>query len=163
MTRLQRSLSSSPTFPALTGWANVWHGSDACTESGRTEARPYIRSDKRPGIRPDKGDDTGPDMSGCPTSFRERSGAEGGGGGEGSVEAEVGAVEEGGEFGEAKGEAFGGGGAEGDMAEFAARAREFAIEMEVGVGEGKDFRRIGELADQIEHRAVTGRSCGAEG
>jgi len=34
-------------------------------------------------------------------------------GGEGSVEAKVGAVEEGGELGEAEGEAFGGGGAEG--------------------------------------------------
>jgi hypothetical protein len=35
---------------------------------------------------------------------------------EGGVEAEVGAVEEGGEFGEAEGEAFGGGGTEGDVA-----------------------------------------------
>ena len=37
----------------------------------------------------------------------ERSGGEGGRVGEGGVEAEVGAVEEGGEFGEAEGEAFG--------------------------------------------------------
>jgi len=35
---------------------------------------------------------------------------------EGRVEAEVGAVEEGGEFGEAEGKAFGGGGTEGDVA-----------------------------------------------
>jgi hypothetical protein len=47
--------------------------------------------------------------------FVERSGAEGGGGGKGGVEAEIGAVEEGGEFGEAESEAFRGGGAEGDV------------------------------------------------
>src|SRR5712664_1353423 len=92
----------------------------------------------------------------------EGSGAEGGGGGEGGVEAEVGAVEEGGEFGEAKGEAFGGCGAEGDVAEFAAGARGFAIEVEVGVGNGEDFSGIGEVADEVEHGAVAGGSRGAE-
>ena len=50
------------------------------------------------------------------------SGALGGRKGERGVEAEVGAMEEGGEFGEAEGEAFGGGGAEGNVSEFAARA-----------------------------------------
>ena len=45
------------------------------------------------------------------------------------VEAEFGAVEEGGEFGEAEGEAFGGGGAERNVAEFAAWPRGFAVEM----------------------------------
>jgi len=94
--------------------------------------------------------------------LQERSGAEGGGGGEGSVEAEVGAVEEGGEFGKAEGEAFRGGGAEGDVAQFAAGARGFAVEVEVGVGDGEDFRRIGEVADEIEHGAMAGGSRGAE-
>src|SRR6266481_153820 len=93
----------------------------------------------------------------------EESGGAGGVMGEGSVEAEVGAVEEGGEFGEAKGKAFGGGGAEGDVAEFAAGARGFAVEMEVGVGDGEDLGRFGEVADEIEHGAVAGGSRGAEG
>ena len=53
------------------------------------------------------------------------------------------AVEEGGEFGEAEGEAFGGGGAEGEVAEFAAGAGGFAVEMEVGVGDGEDFGGVG--------------------
>jgi hypothetical protein len=44
------------------------------------------------------------------------------GGGEGCVEAEFGAVEEGGEFGEAEGEAFLGGGAEGDMGIFSSQS-----------------------------------------
>jgi len=39
---------------------------------------------------------------------RHALGAEGGGGGEGGVEAEVGAVEKGGELGEAEGDDFGG-------------------------------------------------------
>src|SRR5712664_1705680 len=92
----------------------------------------------------------------------EGSGAEGGGGGEGGVEAEVGAVEEGGEFGEAKGEALGGGGAEGDVAEFAAGAGGLAVEVEVSVRNGEDFRRFGEVADEIEHGAVAGGARGAE-
>src|SRR6266852_2022386 len=90
------------------------------------------------------------------------SGAEGGGGGEGGGEAEVGAVEEGGEFGEAEGEAFGGGGAEGDVAQFAAGAGGFAVEVEVGIGDGEDFGRFGEVADEIEHGAVAGRAGRAE-
>jgi hypothetical protein len=77
-------------------------------------------------------------------------------------EAEVGAVEEGGEFGEAEGEAFCGGGAEGDVAQFAAEARRFAVEMEVGVGDGEDFGGFGEVADEIEHSAVASGSRGAE-
>jgi hypothetical protein len=48
---------------------------------------------------------------------------------EGGVEAEVGPMEEGGEFGEAEGEAFRGGGAERNVAEFAAWPRGFAVEM----------------------------------
>src|SRR5258708_32669883 len=91
------------------------------------------------------------------------SGAEGGGGSEGGVEAEVGAVEEGGEFGEAQGEALRGGGAEGDVAKFAAGARSFSVEVEVGVGDGEEFGGFGEVADEVEHGAVAGRSCGAEG
>lgn len=87
---------------------------------------------------------------------------EGGGGGEGGVEAEVRAVEEGGEFGEAEGEAFGGGGAEGDVAEFAAGTGGFSVEVEVGVRDGEDFGGFGEVADEIEHGAVTGGSGGAE-
>jgi len=80
--------------------------------------------------------------------------------GEGGVEAEVGAVEEGGEFGEAEGEAFGRGGAEGDVAEFAAGAWRFAVEMEVGVGDGENVGGIGEVADEIEHCGI---ACGAGG
>jgi len=56
-------------------------------------------------------------------------------------------VEEGGEFGEAEGEAFGGGGAEGEVAEFAAGAGGFSVEVEVRVGDGEDFGGIGEVAD----------------
>src|SRR6267378_2838284 len=77
----------------------------------------------------------------------QSSDAQGGGMSEGRVEAEVGAVEEGGEFGEAEGEAFGRGGAEGDVAELAAGAGGLAIEMEVGVGNGEDFGGFGEFAD----------------
>ena len=75
---------------------------------------------------------------------------------EGGVEAEVGAVEEGGEFGEAESKAFGRGGAERDMAELAAGARRFSIQVEMSVGDGEDFRGLGEVADQIEHGAVAG-------
>ena len=82
---------------------------------------------------------------------------------EGGVEAEVGAVEEGGEFGEAEGEAFGGGGAESEVAEFAAGAGRFAVEMKVGVGDGEDFGGFGEFADEIEHGGMAGESGGAEG
>jgi len=56
-------------------------------------------------------------------------------------------VEEGGEFGEAEGEAFRGGGAEGEVAEFAAGAGGFSVEVEVRVGDGEDFGGIGEVAD----------------
>ena len=77
----------------------------------------------------------------------QESGAKGSGGGENGVEAEVGPMEEGGEFGKAEGEALGGGRAEGDVAEFAAGAGGFAIEMEVGVGDGEDFGGFGEFAD----------------
>ena len=73
---------------------------------------------------------------------------------EGGVEAKVGTVKEGGEFGETDGEAFGGGSAESNVAEFAAGTRRFAIEMEMGVGDGEDFGGVGEVADQIEHGAV---------
>ena len=68
-------------------------------------------------------------------------------------------VEEGGEFGEAEGEAFGGSGAEGDVAEFAAGARGFAVEMEVGVGDGEDLRGFGEFPDEIEHGGMAGETC----
>jgi hypothetical protein len=63
-------------------------------------------------------------------------------------------VEEGGEFGEAEGEAFGGGSAEGDAAKFAAGAGGFAVEVEVGVGDGEDFGGVGEVADETEHGEV---------
>src|SRR5229473_3760843 len=78
------------------------------------------------------------------------SGAEGGGMSEGGVEAEVGTVEEGGEFGEAEGEALGGSGAEGDVAQFAAGAGGLAVEMEVGVGDGEDFGGVGEVAAALQ-------------
>ena len=63
-------------------------------------------------------------------------GREGGGVGEGGVEAEVGTVEKGGELGEAEGQALRGGGAERDVAEFASGARGFSVEVEVCVGDG---------------------------
>ena len=66
---------------------------------------------------------------------------------EGGVEAEVGAVEEGGEFGEAESEAFGGGSAEGDVAEFASGAGGLAVEVEVSVGDGEHFGGFGEFAN----------------
>jgi hypothetical protein len=72
-------------------------------------------------------------------------------------------VEEGGEFGEAESEALGRGGAESDVAELAAGARGFAIEMKMRVGDGEDFGGFGKIADEIEHRAVAGGSSGAEG
>ena len=59
-------------------------------------------------------------------------------------------MEEAGEFGEAEGEAFGGGGAEGEVAEFAAGAGGFAVEMEVGVGDGEDFGGVGEVAAALQ-------------
>jgi hypothetical protein len=71
-------------------------------------------------------------------------------------------VEEGGEFGEAEGEAFGGGGAESDVAEFAAGAGGFAVKMEVRVGDGEDFGGFGEVADEIEHGAMASGSRGTE-
>ena len=67
-------------------------------------------------------------------------------------------MEEGGEFGQSKGEAFGRGRAEGDVAEFAAGAGRFAIEMGVGIRNGEDFGRFGEFADQIQHGTVTKRA-----
>ena len=82
---------------------------------------------------------------------------------EGGGKAEVGSVEESGEFGEAEGEAFGGGGAEGDVAEFAAGAGRLAVQMEVGIGDGEDFGGFGEFADEIEHGGMAGESRGAEG
>jgi len=90
------------------------------------------------------------------------SGALGGSEGEGGVEAEVGAVEEGGEFGEAEGEAFGRSGAKGNVAEFAAGAGRLAVEMEVGVGDGEDFGGFGVFADEIEHGAVARGACGTK-
>ena len=48
------------------------------------------------------------------------------------------------------------------MAEFAAGARGFAVEMEMSVGDGEDFGGVGEVANQIEHGAVAGRAGRAE-
>ena len=80
--------------------------------------------------------------------------------GEGGVEAEVGAVEEGGESGEAESEAFGRSSTESNVAEFAAGTRGFSVEMEVGVGDGENVGGIGEVADEIEHCGI---ACGAGG
>jgi hypothetical protein len=88
-----------------------------------------------------------------------KSGAKGSGGGENGVEAEVGPMEEGGEFGKAEGEAFGGGGAEGDVAEFAAGAGGLSVEVEVGVGDGEDFCGFGEFPDEIDHGGMAGETC----
>ena len=60
--------------------------------------------------------------------------------GKDGVEAEVRLVEEGGKLREAKGEPFGRGGAEGDVAQLSARTRGFAVEMEVRIGNGEDLR-----------------------
>ena len=74
--------------------------------------------------------------------------------GEDRVEAEVGAMKEGWKFGETEGEAFGRGRAERDVAEFAAGAWGFSIEMQMSVGNGKDFRGFRKVADEIEHGAI---------
>ena len=71
-------------------------------------------------------------------------------------------MKKGGELGKAEGEAFGGGGAESDVAQFAARAGGFAIEVEMGVRDGEDIGGIGELANEIEHGAMARGACGAE-
>src|SRR4029077_16247175 len=84
-------------------------------------------------------------LKGNGTRLAQESGAEGGRGGEGDVEAEVGAVEEGGEFGEAEGEAFGGGGAEGDVAKLAAGAGGLTVEVEVSVRDGEDCGGVREV------------------
>jgi len=59
--------------------------------------------------------------------------------GEDGVETEIGAVEEGREFRETKGKAFGRGGSQSNVAEFAAGARNLSIEMKMGVGNTEDF------------------------
>jgi hypothetical protein len=61
--------------------------------------------------------------------------------GQGSVEAEVGAVEEGGELGEAKGEAFGRGGAEGARAALRQKSGQWK---KAGSSERRRARRSGE-------------------
>jgi hypothetical protein len=71
-------------------------------------------------------------------------------------------MKEGGELGQAEGEAFGRGGADGDVAQFAAGARGLSVEMEVRVGDGEDFGGIGKVSDEIEHGTVAGGSRGAE-
>ena|SRR5712692_3849352 len=91
-----------------------------------------------------------------------KSGALRGGVGEGGVEAEVGVVEEGGEFGEAEGEAFGRRGTEGDVAELAAGPSDFSIEMQMSVRDREDFRGFREVADEIYHRTTAGSPGGAE-
>src|SRR5258708_17339342 len=48
------------------------------------------------------------------------------------------------------------------MAEFAAGAGGFTVEMEVGVGDGENFGGFREVADEIEHGAVAGGCGGAE-
>jgi len=49
---------------------------------------------------------------------------------------------------------LGGIGAQRDVADFAARAEGFAVNVEVGIGNGENFGWIGELADQVEHGGV---------
>src|SRR6266478_4208235 len=95
-------------------------------------------------------------------SLAEGSGPQGRRGSEGDVEAEIGAVEEGGEFGEAEREAFGGSGTEGNVAQLAARTRGFSVEVQMCVGDGQDFGGFGKVADKIEHGAVASGSRGAE-
>jgi hypothetical protein len=89
----------------------------------------------------------------------QESGAKGSGGGENGIEAEVGAMEEGREFRKAEGEAFGGGGAEGDVPEFTAGAGGFSVKMEVGVGDSEDLRGFGEFPDEIEHGGMASETC----
>ncbi len=59
-------------------------------------------------------------------------------------------MEEGGEFGEAEGKTFGGGGAEGDVAQFAARGEGTFRRGGVRVRDGEKFGRFGQVANQIE-------------
>src|SRR5256885_521886 len=95
-------------------------------------------------------------------ALAEKSGAQGRRGSEGDVEAEIGAMEEGGEFGEAEREAFGGSGTEGNVAQLAARTRGFSVEVQMRVGDSQDFGGFGKVADKVEHGAVASRSRGAE-
>jgi len=82
--------------------------------------------------------------------------------GEGGVEAEVGAVEEGGEFGQAEGEAFRRGGAKSDMAELTSGTSNLSVEMQMSVRDGEDFRGFREVADEIDHRTVASVRGGAQ-
>ena len=76
----------------------------------------------------------------------------------GRVEAELWAMEEGGEFGEAKGQALWRSGPERDVTQLPAGTRGFSIQVQVRVGDGQDFGRFAKVANQIEHRAVACRS-----
>src|ERR1700687_112390 len=80
----------------------------------------------------------------------------GGSGGRKGFETKFGAVEKFGKRGEALAKGVEISGANGEVAEFAAGARFFAVEMEVGVGQGEGFARIGNIADEIEHGARGG-------
>ena len=73
----------------------------------------------------------------------------GGGLHKGRVKTELRTVEEGGEFGEAKRQALRRGGAEGNMAELAARPGNFPVEVEMRVGDRQDFGGLGKVANQI--------------
>jgi hypothetical protein len=57
------------------------------------------------------------------------------------------------EVGDAGGQRFGVGCADGDVAHFSARARRFSVPVEVGVGDGQHRARVGRVADQVQHRA----------
>ena len=81
----------------------------------------------------------------------------------GWLEAKVGTVEESGQLGEPEREAFGGSSAQGDVTKFAAGTRSFSVKVQMCVSHSQDFRRLGQVANQIDHSAVTGRSRRAKG
>ena len=79
----------------------------------------------------------------------------------GDIEAEVGLLEIGGQGFQAGGKLTKGVGAQGDVAEFAAGAGRFAVEMQVRAGDGQDFGGGRSFADEIEHGGEAGGFGGA--
>ncbi len=68
------------------------------------------------------------------------------------VEAELRAMGGAGKLAESGRELLGGGGAQGDVAELATGSCGLAVQVKVRVTHGQDFRGIGDVADEIEHR-----------
>ena len=77
-------------------------------------------------------------------------------------EAKLLALEESGKLAKALGELRGGIGAERYVADLAARAEGFAVNVEVGIGDSEDVGWLGQFADQVEHGGLAQSSRVAE-